>query len=104
MRQDHVLLVADAQFVMAVGFGQIGHDAHLVGGGIARRGAMCLEADRHDGIARGAVRGQIGVGPGAEDRIGFIGGLKDRGAAAWSKDGGAKAVLMSLEQLLGRCR
>ncbi len=43
MGQDHVLLVADAQLVMAIGLGQIGHHAHLVRGCIARRRAVLLE-------------------------------------------------------------
>ncbi len=36
MRQDHVLLVADAQLVMAVAFGEIGQRAHLIRGRVAR--------------------------------------------------------------------
>ena len=73
MRQDHVLLVADAQLVMAILAGQIGHHAHLLGCGVAGGRSVRFERDRHDGIPFGAVRGQVGVGPGAEHRIVVIG-------------------------------
>jgi hypothetical protein len=75
MGQDDVLFVADAQFVVAVVFGKVGKDAHLRRRGIAGRGAVGLEGHADDGVAVGLVRGEVGVGPGAEDRVGGPGGL-----------------------------
>jgi hypothetical protein len=42
MRQDDVLLVADAQLVMAVALGEVGKRAHLIRRGIARRAPWAL--------------------------------------------------------------
>ena len=46
MRQDQVLLVADAHLVVAVALGEVGDQVHLVGGGVARRAADRLQRDR----------------------------------------------------------
>ena len=45
MRQDHVLLVADADFTVAISLSEIGNQAHLIAGCITRRLAMRFQAD-----------------------------------------------------------
>ena len=89
---DQVLLVADPDFALSVAFGQIGHRAHLGGGGIARHCAMRLEADGDDPVTRHLVGGDIGVGPGAEHRIrgagGVIRGLRHLGQRGRREMGG----------------
>jgi hypothetical protein len=46
MRQDDVLLVRHAQLAVAVALGEVGHDAHLMGRGIPRRGPVLLQRHR----------------------------------------------------------
>ena len=75
MRQDHVLLVTDAQLAMAIPFGQIGQHPHLVRGRIARGRPVLLDRDLNDRIARRLVRDEVGVGPGPEGRVGQKRGL-----------------------------
>ena len=75
MRQDDILLVADADFAVAIGLGQVRKGAHLVAGGIARRGPVRLQADGDDGMGRVAVGVQVGIGPGAKHRVGLTGGV-----------------------------
>ena len=48
MRQDQVLLVADANLVERIALGEIGDQFHLAGGGVARRPADRLQRDRDD--------------------------------------------------------
>ena len=52
MRQDHVLLVADAQFGMAIVFRPDRRSAASGRGGIAGGLAMRLQADGDDGVLR----------------------------------------------------
>ena len=69
MGQHDVLVVADAQVVMAVLLGQIGQQAHLVRAGVARRFPMRLEGHDDAGIAVHLVRMQVGVGPAAKGAV-----------------------------------
>ena len=48
MREDQVLLVADPEFALAVGVGDVGDAFHLHGAGIARRRAGGFQRRRHD--------------------------------------------------------
>ena len=66
VRQDDVLLVADAQLVVGVRLGQVGEHPHLLGGRIARRAAERLQRDRDDRVVRQLVRRDVGVDPGAQ--------------------------------------
>ena len=75
MGQDDVLFVADAQFAVAVGFRQIGNDAHLIGCRIPRCLAMRLDRDRHNGMVALAMFRQVGIGPSAKDGIRVIGSV-----------------------------
>ena len=68
VRQDDVLLVADAQLVVGVLLGEIGEQPHLLGGRVARRAADRLQRHRDDGVVRHPVRGDVGVDPGAQAR------------------------------------
>ena len=43
MRKNDVLRMAHAQFVMRIAFGQIRHQAHLVGRGVTRNAAFGLK-------------------------------------------------------------
>ena len=63
MRQDQVLLMADADLVERVSFGDVGHRLHLAVAGIARHFADALERDRHGGIVGMAVGDHILVEP-----------------------------------------
>ena len=54
MRQDEVLLVADAHLVEGVALGEVGDRVHLLGGGVARRAADRLQRDRHRWRSRDA--------------------------------------------------
>ena len=79
MRQHQILLVADADFVMAVLFGQISDQTHLVCGGVARRPANGFQRNRDNAIGRIAVFGHIGFDKGAQHRVGlecFLIGLR----------------------------
>ena len=66
MRQDEVLLVADADLVEAVVLGKIGDRLHLAVGGVARRPADRLQRDRHRRIVGVLVRGDVLGEPVAE--------------------------------------
>ena len=66
VRQDDVLLVADAQLVVGVLLGEIGEDAHLLGRRVARGAADRLQRDGDDRVVRQPVRGDVGVDPGAQ--------------------------------------
>ena len=69
VRQDHVLLVADAKLAVGMRVREIGQEAHLVRRRIARRRAMGLERDRDDGVVGALVTGGVGVDPGPQRRI-----------------------------------
>ena len=69
MRQNDVLFMADAQFTGAIKICRIGQKAHLRCSCIARHTADRLGGDRHDCIATGLVRRQIGRGKAREFRI-----------------------------------
>ncbi len=56
MRQDDVLLMADAQLAEAEALAGVGENAHLIGGGVARNAADGLQRDGDDGIAGDLVR------------------------------------------------
>ena len=71
MRQDHILLVRDAQLVMPEFLCEIGHGAHLFGGGIARGLPMCLQRDCHYGVSINPMINDIAIDPGAKNRIIF---------------------------------
>ena len=58
--------------------GQVGHQVHLVGRGIARRAAVRLQRDVDDGVARHLVLHQVGAGPARELRILQLRGLERR--------------------------
>ncbi len=73
MRQDQVLLVADADLVEGIFLGDVGDRFHLAVAGVARRLADALQRDRHRGIVGMAVRGDVlvepfGEAPGVEPR------------------------------------
>ena len=68
MRQDQVLLVADADLVEAVALGEVGDGVHLLGGGIARDAADRLQRDGDDGVARHLVRRDVVLRPSARSR------------------------------------
>ena len=92
MRQDQVLLVADADLAVAVALGEVGDEVHLVGGGVARRAADRLQRDGDDGVAGDAVRHDVLVDPGVEApdwRRGRARGRRSSPGAA-SSAGGAK--------------
>ena len=69
MRQRQVLLMADADFAERITVGKIGERIHLLGGGIAGRGADRLQRDRDDGIALRLVREDRILAPALEQRI-----------------------------------
>jgi hypothetical protein len=52
MRQDQVLLVADAHLVEGIGLGDVGHRVHLAVAGVAGNLADALQRDRHRRIIR----------------------------------------------------
>ena len=59
MRQDDVLLVADAQFAEAEFFAGVGEHAHLLGSGVAGDAADGLQRNGDDGVAgRSCARGR----------------------------------------------
>ena len=66
MRQDQVLLVADADLVEGVFLGDVGDRLHLAVAGVARRFADALQRDRHRGIVGMAVGDDVLVEPFAE--------------------------------------
>ena len=66
MRQDEVLLVADAHLAEAVALGEVGDELHLLGGGVARRAADRLQRDRDERVAGDLVRDGVLVDPGVE--------------------------------------
>ena len=70
MRQDQVLLVADADFAERITVGKIGDRIHLLGGRIAGRAAFRLERQRDDGVAGDLVIGDRIAHPGVEAAIG----------------------------------
>ena len=76
MRQDQVLFVADAQFVMAIVFGNLGHHAHLLCAGIPRSLARCFQADRDNGVGVVTMGVGIGVDPIAKNAVQTIALLK----------------------------
>ena len=67
--------MADAQIGIAIFFSKISDQPHLIGGCIARRRAMRLQADCHDGMRRVTVRGQVRIGPGTEGGISLVKGV-----------------------------
>ena len=98
------MFVADAQVIVAIGFGQIGQHAHLVAGGIARRLAMGFDGHGDNGVLVVSVRGQVRVSPGAEGGVGLIKGVIGIWWAALRKAGGRKGRADVVEQRAGRRR
>ena len=80
VRQDQVLLVADADLVVAVGLGEIGDEAHLLGGGVARRAADRLQRDRDDRRSGRACARRRWCRPRRAGRRRAIGGTRRRPA------------------------
>ena len=85
MRQDHVLLMADAQLVMAKALRQFCQHPHLRRCGIAWRCAMSFERDGDDRVLFALMGVQVGVGPSAKHRIAGARFFKNRGAAFFQK-------------------
>ena len=91
VRQDEVLLVADAHLVVAELLGEVGEHPHLLGGRVARRAADRLQRHGDDGVVRRACARRRWCRPRRAARRRASGGS---GAAA-SKAGGAKAASIS---------
>ena len=91
VRQDQVLLVADADLVVAVGLGEVGDEPHLLGGRVARRAADRLQRDGDDARSGRACARRRWCRPRRAARRRASGGS---GAGA-SKAGGAKAASIS---------
>ena len=51
--------MGDPDIVLAEAFGEVGHDLHLFGGGVAGRGPDGLQRDLDDAVAGDLVRFQI---------------------------------------------
>ena len=68
MRQDQVLLVADADLALAVGVGEVGHALHLHGAGVARRRAGGLQRGGDDAVARHACGATLDLSHSAKAR------------------------------------
>ena len=66
MRQDQVLLVADADLVEGIFLGEVGDRLHLAVAGVARHLADALQRDRHRRIVGMAVRDDVLVEPSRE--------------------------------------
>ena len=82
MRENDVLLMADAQFAEAVFVRRIGERAHLRGSGVARNAADRLQRDRDDGVAGDLVRRDIHRGESGEFgvlRLRLLERLRSRG-------------------------
>jgi len=56
MRQDQILIVADAEFAEAVAVGDFGDRIHLIRGQVARRAAFGFQRQGDNGVARNLVR------------------------------------------------
>jgi len=85
MGQHDVLLMRRAQLVGRIPLGQIGDDAHLLGGGVARRAADRLERDRCRDMARHPVWIGVVGNPGGEAGIGGTQALEPGGVVARDK-------------------
>jgi hypothetical protein len=59
MRQDQVLLMADADLVEGELLGEVGDGLHLLAGGVARDAADRLQRDRQRGVAGHPVRVEV---------------------------------------------
>ena len=72
MGQDHVLLVRDAQGVIAKAGSKIGQKAHLrdcrIPGGLA----VGFQRDRHDGMISAFMAHKVGIGPSAKHGVSGI--------------------------------
>ena len=66
MRQDHVLLMADAQLIIAEAFGQIGQHPHLIRGCIAGCDADGLGRDRKADVIGAFMDSAVGVEEGPQ--------------------------------------
>ena len=71
MRQHQVLLMGDADLAVAEAIGEVGQRIHLVGGRVARRDALTLQADGDRRMIRMTMRGDVARFPGAEAGIGL---------------------------------
>ncbi len=75
MRQNQILLMADADFIERIGLGNIRHQFHLLRTCIARDPADGFQRNRDNGIIRVLVWRNIALGPCRKICIGF---LRDR--------------------------
>ncbi len=79
VRQDQVLLVGDADVVLAEALGEVGHDLHLLGGGVPGGFADALQRHLDDRVARDLVWLQVVAREPGEGRGRGLGRLEGLG-------------------------
>src|SRR5579862_6946704 len=98
MRQDQVLLVADADLGEAVRIHQICERVHLRVRRVARHAADGLQGDRRDGVARRAVSGDVRLHP-VRERCVAGGHLVGKRLEGGRREIGVDAVELRARQL-----